>query len=177
MQASAAARTLPGLELLEQTPGILANMLVAATAEEWAWKPSSDRWSIEEVLAHLVDVEVHCFQARVRVMVEQDSPRIEPYDQIAGLAKSQYASRDERDLLQEFRKQRSASLAWLKAVPYSACERTAEHAELGKITLGELMNEWAFHDLGHIRQVAELFRAHAFYPQMGPFQRYYTVKP
>jgi hypothetical protein len=39
------------------------------------------------------------------------------------------------------------------------------------------MNEWAFHDLGHIRQIAELFRARAFFPVMGPLQAGYVIRP
>ncbi len=27
----------------------------------------------------------------------------------------------------------------------------------------QLLNEFAFHDLGHIRQVMELYRSHVFY--------------
>ncbi len=42
------------------------------------------------------------------------------------------------------------------------------------ITLSHLLNEWAFHDLGHVRQIAEIVRAF-FYPHMGPFQKYYKV--
>jgi hypothetical protein len=40
-----------------------------------------------------------------------------------------------------------------------------------------MLNEWAFHDLGHVRQIAELARAVKYYPSMGPFQPQYTVKP
>jgi hypothetical protein len=39
------------------------------------------------------------------------------------------------------------------------------------------MNEWAFHDLGHIKQIAELYRSHAFFPYVGPFKQFFTVNP
>jgi hypothetical protein len=45
------------------------------------------------------------------------------------------------------------------------------------ITLSQMLNEWASHDLGHLRQIAELYRAHAFHPHAGPFQRYSNPKP
>jgi len=32
-------------------------------------------------------------------------------------------------------------------------------------------------DLGHFRQVMELYRSHAFYPKMGAFRNYYTINP
>jgi hypothetical protein len=60
----------------------------------------------------------------------------------------------------------SEVLAHLSAL--SASARTGVHSELGTITLGELLNEWANHDLGHIRQIAELYRARSFILTRGP---------
>ena len=62
-------------------------------------------------------------------------------------------------------------------LPPSAGARTAVHSELGTITLAEMLNEWANHDLGHLRQIAELYRAHAFHPHSGPFMRYSHPRP
>jgi hypothetical protein len=39
------------------------------------------------------------------------------------------------------------------------------------------LNESAFHDLGHIRQVMELYRSHVFYPEMGAYRGYYKINP
>jgi hypothetical protein len=33
------------------------------------------------------------------------------------------------------------------------------------------------HDLGHIRQIAELVRAQLYFPGVGPFQADYALKP
>jgi len=55
--------------------------------------------------------------------------------------------------------------------------RTGEHGKLGSLTLAQLVHEWAFHDLGHIRQIAELVRARCHYPEIGPFQSMYHVRP
>jgi hypothetical protein len=48
---------------------------------------------------------------------------------------------------------------------------------MGTITLSQMLHELANHDLGHIRQIAELYRARAFYPNAGPFQKYSNPKP
>jgi hypothetical protein len=55
--------------------------------------------------------------------------------------------------------------------------RTGRHEELGMLSFNQLLNEFPFHDLGHIRQIAELHRSHAFYPHMGVFQKYYSINP
>lgn len=176
MKSPASQDLLPGVTLLEQTPIIIEKILYAATNEQLHWKPSMERWSISEVLAHLVDVEM-VFRERTRRMVEQDSPSIEPYDQNAAYAAGKYSSGKAQEHLHQFCHERDRSLSFLRYVPAKAVARTGQHGELGLIKLGDLLHEWAFHDLGHIRQIAELYRARAFYPRMGGFQRYYTVKP
>jgi hypothetical protein len=167
---------LPGVAVLEQAPIIIEKILYDATPDQLHWKPASGRWSIGEVLAHLVEVET-VFRKRAKLMVEQDSPSLENYDQNAAYAAGKYSSGTAKEHLHQFCHERDLSLSWLRYVPAKALTRTAQHAELGRITLSELLHEWAFHDLGHIRQIAELYRARAFYPRMGGFQKYYTVKP
>jgi hypothetical protein len=65
----------------------------------------------------------------------------------------------------------------VKSLPAEIGNRVGIHPELGRITIAQLLNEWAFHDLGHLRQIAELLRAYRFYPNLGAFQQYYTVNP
>jgi hypothetical protein len=166
----------PTLAVLEQTPIILEKILAGATADALGWKPAPDRWSIGEVLAHLVDVE-QVFRTRAKRMVEEKDPELEAYDQNAAYDAGKYSSGSADEHLRQFCHERDLTVSWLRYIPAGQEARTARHAELGKITLGELMNEWAFHDLGHVKQVSELYRARAFYPRMGGFQRYYTVKP
>lgn len=176
MQPAQAAASLPAVPVLQQTPIILEKLLIPAPPDALQWKPSEDRWSISEVLAHLADVE-RMFRGRVERMVKEDVPQLEPYDQNAAYAAGQYSSGAARDHLRSFCHERDRSLAFLQYLPGAALARAALHAELGRITVAELLNEWAFHDLGHLRQIAELYRARAFYPNLGPFQRYYTVNP
>jgi len=40
-----------------------------------------------------------------------------------------------------------------------------------------MLNEWALHDLGHIRQVAELVPARKYQAGVGPMAASYKVKP
>ena len=40
-----------------------------------------------------------------------------------------------------------------------------------------MLNEWALHDLGHIRQIAELARACKYKVGAGPMAASYGLKP
>ena len=169
--------SLPGLAVLEQTPIIIEKIVWSANDEQMHWKPAADRWSISEVLAHLADVEVVGFRERVQKMMEKNNPALEPYDQNAAYAAGKYSSGKAREHLKMFCHERDRSLSMLRYVPSHAVARIGQHGKIGQISIGQLMNEWAFHDLGHIRQIAELFRSRAFFPSIGPFQQYYNIKP
>lgn len=168
---------LPGIGVLEQTPIIIEKILQTASDDQMHWKPSPDRWSISEVLAHLSDAEVKGFRERVEQMLKSDSAKLAAYDQEAAYKEGRYSHGKARDHLHNFCHERDRSLSFLRYIPASAGSRGADHSTIGKITIDELMNEWAFHDLGHIRQITELFRSHAFYPRLGAFQRFYTIHP
>jgi hypothetical protein len=168
---------LPGLPLLETTPDLLDVLLRAATEEAFAWQPVPGRWSIRDILAHLAEVEHRVMRVRARRILEEDAPELESYDQNAAYLSGRYATQDARTSLERFRQEREASVTWLRTLPPEAVVRIGTHQELGVITFGQLMHEWAFHDLGHLRQIAEVLRATAFWPHMGAFQRYYTINP
>jgi hypothetical protein len=168
---------LPGLNQLRNTPEILRLILAGISDEEARWKPAADRFSIAEILEHLSHVEGHCFRARVEQAVEQAGPVWEAYDQDALAAAGQYSGRDPEDSFDHFEEQREDNIEFLEGLPDGAGERKAQHAKLGTITISELLNEWAFHDLGHIRQIAEIVRALKYYPNMGPFRAQYTIRP
>ena len=49
--------------------------------------------------------------------------------------------------------------------------------EYGEITLSRMLNEWALHDPGHSRQIAELARARKYQAGAGPMAASYDLKP
>jgi hypothetical protein len=108
-------------------------------------------------------------------MLGAERPLLPSYDQWA-----LFQSRTEFDPYAEmarFEEQRGETLRLLEGMPDDAGDRAGQHAELGTITVAQLLNEFAFHDLGHIRQAMELYRAHVFYPEMGAYRGYYKINP
>ena len=174
MQALSPASSLlqPPVSLLEKTPAILEMLLRDVPAETLDWKPAAERWSITEVLAHLLAIEQLYGDRAKRIVVDQN-PMLAKYvaPNEAEIRKSA------RRYLEDFVALRQAHYFFWHGIPSSACSRTGIHPEMGAITLLQLLNELANHDLGHLRQIAELYRAKAFYPHAGPFQRYSNPKP
>ena len=129
----------PSIAILEQTPGIVSGILVAATKEQMDWQPSADRWSISMVLAHLADVETHGFMQRFRAMAAEESPFLPSYNQLTLFATGNHF--DGREQLDLFRDRRRSTLELLASLPESAAGRSGRHEELGVIQVGELLHE------------------------------------
>jgi len=174
MQALSRVSTLqPAVSLLEKTPPMLELLLRDVPEDILDWKPAPERWSITEVLAHLLVIE-QFYGDRAKRMVVDDNPqlaRFVPPDE------AEIRERTARQHLEDFVAARRAHIFFWHSIPASGGSRTAVHPEMGTVTLLQLLNELANHDLGHLRQIAELYRAKAFYPHAGPFQRYSSPKP
>ena len=176
MQPADSANVHNAIAFLEKTPKVLETLLEGVEEETYAWKPAADRWSIAEVLAHLADIEA-VYNKRAEQILGGDSPALEKYDTDRASAAREYSRGGGEDNLVRFVEARAGTTALLSMMAPAAGARTARHSELGTITLSEMLHEWAGHDLGHLRQIAELYRAHDFYPYSGPFQKYSNPKP
>jgi hypothetical protein len=161
------------VSLLEKTPGLLELLLRDVSQELLQWKPAPERWSIAEVLAHMAVIE-QLYEQRARRIVLDDSPVLPPY---VPPEESELQKKTARHHLERFVGLRRAFVFYLHSIPSTAAARTGRHHEMGAITLSQMLHELANHDLGHFRQIAELYRAYAFYPHAGPFQKYSNPKP
>ena len=169
-----ASRPEINLRLFAQTPATIADFLLDATQEDLDWQPAPERFSITMVLAHLADVEVHTVMNRIRAVAAEKDPVLPAYDQEALFRAGKVFRASEE--MERFAGRRAETIAYLRTLPSKAMQRIGRHEELGEVRLEEILNECMFHDLGHLRQIAELYRARVFYPKIGGFQKYYTVK-
>ena len=163
------------LDLLEETPGTLRGLMRELSHEDAAWKPAPDRFSVAEVLAHLSHSEGHCYRMRVDRFLNEEMPEFEPDD--AQMYLDLYREADAEDSFDHFEEQRDTNMDFLRTLPRAAGERRAMHKEAGEITLQQMLHEWAMHDLGHVRQIAELVRARKYWAGAGPLGEGYHLKP
>jgi DinB superfamily len=166
----------PALLLLEKTPILLETMLRDLPEDLLRWKPAPERWSIAEVLGHLADLEL-LYADRTRRIVTEENPVLQKYDAAGTVLIGDYTHGSATENLAVFIRIRRSTIILLRSIPADSGEREATHSELGNITLHQMLSEWASHDLGHLRQIAELYRARAFHPYTGPFQKYSNPKP
>ena len=144
------------------------------TPREIKTRPAANKWSLQEILAHLADVEEVGMRARVAAMVEQDNPVLQLFDQEKRAVELHYERQDYKKSFESFARQRRANVRWLRTLKPAQLKRQGRHEVVGEITASEMIYEWAFHDLGHIKQILEVKR-YALWPHMGNMQAFYKL--
>jgi hypothetical protein len=92
--------------------------------------------------------------------LSEQRAEFEPDD--AQLCLDLYREADPEDAFDHFEEQRETNIEFMRGLPGSDGSRVALHNEAGEITMAQMLHEWAMHDLGHIRQFAELVRARKY---------------
>jgi hypothetical protein len=167
--------SLPCIDMLDATPDLLRGLMCELTEEDARWKPAPDRFSVAEVLAHLSHSEGHCYRARLDRFLNEEQPEFEPDD--AQFHLDLYRDADPEDAFDHFEEQRETNVEFLRDLPAEAGSRVARHKEAGEITLSQMLHEWVLHDLGHVRQVAELVRSRKYLAGAGRLGESYQLKP
>ena len=155
--------------VLQSTPERWHSLVQAFPEEALRRRPAEGEWSALECLLHLIDLDRGVFPQRVRaILAGQNFPAFSPDAEGSALAESTSAAA----LAAEFAALRRDNLALLAGITAPDLARTAIHAELGQVTLGNLLHEWGGHDLMHLVQ-AEQALMQPFIDGCGPWQVYF----
>ncbi len=109
-------------------------------------------WSPAEVLTHLADTEV-VTGWRLRQILAEDEPTIQPYDQERWATALHYQKRDPTVALEAFGAARHANLEILRLLSDEEWERAYVQPEYGRQTLRAKIRHISDHDLAHLRQI------------------------
>lgn len=135
-------------------PTELGRLVDRLSARELETTPRPGEWSAKEVVAHLAETEV-AFGWRLRTMIADDQPTLAPYDQNAWAAALIYQGYSAQRALRLFEVLREAHCSLLMALESGAWERTGLHPERGEITVRELVDHRAHHDLQHLAKLRD----------------------
>ena len=157
-------------EVLSTTPDRWRTLTASVELELLERRPAPGEWSAVECLQHLLDTEVGAFSVRLQAFL--DGRDLTAFDPDADGSRPELAS-DHAAIAARFGEARARSLASLRQVTEADLERTALHPELGRVTLREMLNEWAGHDLMHTVQ-AECAVMQPFITASGPWRSYFA---
>jgi hypothetical protein len=145
------------LRLQQAAPGKLAPLLKGKTSKQLMRRPAPDKWSVAEIVAHLADAEL-AISWRLRQVLANNAIPIQAYDQDLWAKTFNYARRDPRQSLANFRVLREANLALLKSVPRKLWENYGVHAERGNESVNHIVKMVAGHDLNHLQQIQKILQ-------------------
>lgn len=146
------------LVIQRETPATLARLIYGASDQKLGRRPSPDKWSIVEILAHLAEDEL-VTSWRYRQMIEHEGETLLGFDQELWARLGNYAGWSARDALELFRLLREANLRMLSVLVPEEWERSGNHAERGNLTVRELVRHMAAHDVNHVKQIETLLTA------------------
>ena len=140
------------LPLLTAAPATLAALLAAVPPALCARRPAPEKWSIQEVVAHLADDEL-VGAYRIRLILAAPGTAIQAFDQDRWAETGRYAATDPSRTLELFRVLREAKLALLHRLSPAEWERAGIHAERGEESIRDIATYYAGHDLNHFAQI------------------------
>jgi hypothetical protein len=141
-----------------ETAKRLTGLLKRGTPAKLKKRPAPDKWSVVEILAHLADVEM-VTGWRLRSILGAPGTPIQAFDQDAWATAGQYAKRDPRKSLEQFRVLREANLALLKSLSPEQRKLFGLHAERGEESIERLTQMIAGHDINHLEQIEAIVRS------------------
>jgi len=135
-----------------QTVPELEKLIAGVPAEKLSQRPTPEKWSAGEVLAHLAEAEITS-SWRYRQMLEHDGCSLPGYDQNLWNRLGAYDARNPQDSLTQFRLLREANLQMFDKLTPEEWEKRGIHLERGPMTVRDLAVQIAGHDINHLAQV------------------------
>jgi DinB superfamily len=153
--------------VISATPMRWQTMADTISADLFTRKPAPGEWSALECLQHVIDTE-HVIQTRIKAFLAgQDFPDFNPDKE-----GSKPSAQSSAAMAYQFDDLREESLLLLNKITPADLDRKVNHQELGPVTLREMLNEWAGHDLLHLMQ-AERAMLQPFILGCGPWIVYF----
>ena len=143
------------LKLQSATPKKLARLVKGFSTAKLRKRPSPDKWSVAEILAHLADVEI-VVGWRMRSILGAPGTPIQAFDQDAWVTAGHYAKRDPRKSIELHSVVREANLALLKSLSSDQWNHYGQHAERGQESIERIVGMIAGHDVNHLRQIERI---------------------
>lgn len=145
------------VEVQGATAKKLAKLIKGVAPAKLKKRPSPEKWSTAEIIAHLADAEI-AVGWRMRSILGSPGTPIQAWDPDAWAAAGHYSKLDPRKALEAFRVVREANLAMLKTLTPEQWKQFGIHAERGEESIERLVGMMAGHDINHTEQIEQILK-------------------
>ncbi|HLK34148.1 MAG TPA: DinB family protein [Terriglobales bacterium] len=144
------------LDIAEKSPEQVARAVMGLPNKVLQYKPATNKWSIQEVLAHLADAEL-VYGYRLRQAIADKEPSFAPIDQDAWAANLGYMEPTPPELIALYSLLRRANLRVLRRLKPADLDKGGFHPEhKRKVTIAEMTENLAKHGASHLEQIERL---------------------
>ena len=140
------------IEILNETAGVLRQLLEGIDPEALAQPPAPGKWSIAEILAHLADDEF-ILAYRMRAVLVDPGVEIISFDQNRWAHDLRYRGIRADASLNAFEAARRWNLELMNALTPEEWSRYGVHEERGRESIRDMALLYAGHDINHSNQI------------------------
>lgn len=145
------------LPALRQAPARLARALRRVPRRLVARRPGRGEWAVAEVLSHLADAE-SALAFRLRKIAAEPRSVLVAWDQDRWADSGGYRRTPPGEALATFVALRRSNLAFVGRLGAAQKRQHGRHPEYGRLTIPQLLDHWAEHDLNHLEQIRAAHR-------------------
>ena len=144
------------LEAAEKSPKQVAAAVSGLPDKVLRYKPSPDKWCIQEILGHLADVEI-VYAYRLRQMLADKKPVIAPMDQNDWARNLGCLETPPAELIALYGLNRHSNLRLLRRLKPEDLGKSAYHPETKQdFTVAQLIERMGTHGANHLEQIERL---------------------
>ena len=140
----------------------------AIEPKKMAVKPSTEKWSKQEILGHLVDSAINNYQRILLTQLKEDLI-FEGYDQVNWVKINDYQSKDVMDILRTWEALNRHITGLIAVTPISVIVRKTSHHAFDKISMKRLQSgtpsnlsyliwDYLFHVEHHLAQIIDGYK-------------------
>jgi hypothetical protein len=163
----------------ELTPEQVAGYLIASSAliesefralgDDAGWHPAPGEWCARAVVGHLIEAEKRGFAGRIRIILAEDHPKLQAWDQVGVEKQRNDCARLTDSVWMEFMGLRHDSVTLVHSLKSADLDRAGVHPKVGELTVRWLLHEWISHDRNHTKQMLSIAQERVW-PHMGNSQ-------
>lgn len=128
-----------------QGPALLQTTLAKCPQDGLEYRPGPGKWSIQDIVLHLAESEVHGYLRGRTIIAEPGSP-VCAYDQDLWAQSLDLSAQPLTEAVDLFRLLREIMARQLRALPEAAWDRFMVHPERGQVSLAT----WLEGNVGHL---------------------------
>ena len=142
----------PPMPLLRTGPSKIARAVKGLKPSQLRRRPAAGKWSIAEILGHLLDTEI-VYGYRCRMALSESGRPVQAYNQAVWTETLRHRRRNVPRTVAQIQLLRKINLELVGSVPRRTWKRYGEHPERGRETVRRTLELVAGHDLNHLDQI------------------------